>query len=85
MFVNKQNGILNKSLNIKDFKDMYWNKKKVNATKWNTVNNYEKASVLIEKKDVILNYDSYTKREKLFNEEGIWIDTKPLSINSTNK
>ena len=64
---------------------MYWNNKNINVTKWNTLTNYEKASVLIEKKDVILNYNSYTKREKLFNEEALWIDTKPLSIYSTNK
>jgi len=76
----KTKGIINKSLNLQDFKDMYWNKKYINVTKWNTLTNYEKTSVLIEKKDVILNYDSYTKREKLFNEKGIWINTKPLSI-----
>ena len=44
--------------------------------------NFEKASVIIEKKDVVLNYDSYTKREKIYNSEGIWIDTKPLNHNN---
>jgi len=34
---------------------MYWNKSKVKATKYNTTINYEKASVLIDKKEVSLN------------------------------
>lgn len=46
---------------------MYLNNTNVTATKFNTVTNYEKASVLIEKKEVVLNYDSYTKREKIYN------------------
>ena len=52
----------------------------ISATKFNTKTNYQKGSVLIEKKDVILNFDSYTKREKIFNNKGIWIETKPLNI-----
>ncbi len=61
---------------------MYFLNKNITATKFNTVTNYEKASVLIEKKNVILNHDSYTKREKVYNNEGIWIDTKPLNYNN---
>ena len=61
---------------------MYWNNSNVTATKFNTVRNYQKASVIIEKKDVVLNFDSYTKREKIYNNEDIWIDTKPLNYNN---
>ena len=61
---------------------MYWDNMNVTATKFNSVSNYQKASVIIEKKDVILNSDSYTKREKIYNNEGIWIDTKPLNYNN---
>lgn len=78
----KTKGVINNSITLEDFKSMYFHNKNITATKFNTVTNYEKASVLIEKKDVILNYDSYTKREKVYNNEGIWIDTKPLNYNN---
>ena len=76
----KTKGVINKSLTIEQFKAMYYQNKNVIAQKFNTITNYEKSSVLIEKKDVILNYNSYTKREKIFNPKGIWIETKPLTI-----
>ena len=62
------------------FQINYYNKQNVVATKLNSITNYEKASVLIEKKEVILNFDAYTKREKIYNDQGIWIETKPLLI-----
>jgi hypothetical protein len=83
--VIKTKGIINNSITIEDFKEMYWNQKNIKATKVNTVTNYTKSSVLIEKKDVMLNYDAYTKREKIFNNEGIWIDTKPLIFNDAKE
>ena len=75
----KTKGVINNSLTVEHFKDMYWNNKNITATKFNSITNYQKASVVIEKKNVVLNYDSYTKREKTYNNEGIWIDTKPLN------
>ena len=80
----KTKGIINNSITVEDFKNMYWNNSNVTANKFNTVKNYQKASVIIEKKDVVLNYDSYTKREKIYNNEDIWIDTKPLNYNKTS-
>ena len=74
----KTKGVINNSLTIEDFKLMYWENKNVRAVKFNTITNYEKASVLIEKKSVVINHDSYTKREKIYNNDNIWIDTKPL-------
>ena len=42
------------------------------ATKFNTLSNYEKASVIIEKKkNIILNSDAYTKREKIYNKQSL--------------
>ena len=78
--VIKTKGVLNKSLNLDQFKKMYFENKNITATKFNTITNYTNASVLIEKKDVKLNHDSYTKRIKIFNKEGLWVDTKPLNI-----
>ena len=78
----KTKGVINKSVTVDHFKAMYFDKKNTTATKFNTKSNFEKASVIIEKKDVVLNFDSYTKREKIYNSEGIWIDTKPLNHNN---
>lgn len=36
----------------------------------------------LKKKDITLNYNSYTKIIKIFNDKGIWVDTKPLDINN---
>jgi DNA polymerase type B, organellar and viral len=79
----KTKGVINNSLTVEHFKSMFWDNKNVTATKFNTITDYKKASVLIEKKDVILNHDSYKKREKIYNNEGIWIDTKPLLLNNS--
>jgi len=61
---------------------MYWNKENVITSKLNTKPNYKKAKVLMEKKDVILKFDSYTKREKIYNKKGIWTNTEPLIYNN---
>lgn len=78
--VIKTKGIINKSINLEDFKTMYWNNSNVTWTKINTSTNYEKACVLIDKKSINLNYNSYIKREKIYDKKGIWINTKPLNI-----
>ena len=59
---------------------MYLNNKNIVATKFNTKTNYQKASVLIEKKNVTLSSASYTKRKKCYSDDNIWIDTKPLNL-----
>nr|QWO71376.1 DNA polymerase [Calocybe gangraenosa] len=78
----KTKGVINNSITVEDFKSMYLSNKNITATKYNSIINFPKAYVLIEKKKVTLNYNSYTKRNKIFNKEGLWIDTKPLNINN---
>ena len=78
----KTKGVINNSLTVEHFKSMYFDNENVLATKINTKKDYQKASVVIEKKNVVINYDSYTKREKVYNNEGIWIDTKTLNYNN---
>lgn len=56
----------------------------IRATKFKSKTDYANASVLIEKKDITLNYNSYTKRTKIFNDKGIWVDTQPLNIYKNN-
>lgn len=69
--VIKTKGVKNSSISIEQFKAMYFDNKNIIATKLNTITNYEKASVLIEEKNVVLNFDSYKKREKVYNKHSI--------------
>jgi hypothetical protein len=61
----KTKGVLNNSLSLEDFKTMYYISKNVKGIKVSTVTNYEKGFVSIGEKEVTLNYDAYTKREKV--------------------
>jgi hypothetical protein len=76
--VIKSKGVSNNSLTEKDFIDMYVKDEKVKAYKYISSKFYDKATVIIEKKDVLLNQTSFDKREKLLDNEGLWIDTKPI-------
>lgn len=76
----KAKGVLNKSLKLKDFKDMYYSKIKVKERRIESKTEYDKGSVTIFSKNIIINSDSYLKRTKLYNSDGIWIDTKPLNF-----
>ena len=64
---------------------MYWNNKNVSAIKTENIKNLSEGSVTIQDKKVMLNYDAYSKREKIYDENGIWIDTKPLLYNNIVK
>ena len=63
---------------------MLFNQSDITTSKNNTITNYEKGYVLIEKKRVVLKHDSYTKREKIYDNNNIWIDTKPLIIDKNS-
>lgn len=78
----KTKGVINSSLTVDKFKTMLYENKNITATKINNKTDLANASVSIEKKDITLNYNSYTKIIKIFNDKGIWVDTKPLDINN---
>lgn len=78
-FVIKAKGVNKSSLNINNFIDLY-NNKNVNTIKQNTSIDYQNASVEIFNTNVLLNHDSYTKRNKIYNSKGIWIDTEPIDF-----
>jgi hypothetical protein len=69
--VIKSKGVFENSLSLKDFKTMYFDQKKVKATKADSKSNYKVGYVNIDTKEVILNFDSYTKRDKIYNKEGL--------------
>jgi len=61
----KAKGLNSSSITLEDFKNMY---KGINVVgiKQNTETNYEKGSVIIGQKEVILDHNSYKKREKVY-------------------
>ncbi len=78
----KAKGLNSSSITLEDFKNMY---KGINVVgiKQNTETNYEKGSVIIGQKEVILDHNSYKKREKVY-QNSKWVDTRPLSYKNNN-
>lgn len=83
--VIKCKGIRNDSLSLNDFQSMYYESKNIYATKTTAITNLSKGSVIIEDKKILLQHDVYLKRNKVYNKEGLWIDTKPLLYNNVEK
>ena len=67
----KCKGLISKDLTEKDFKDMYFDKKDVKANKSNTITNYEKGYVDIQKIEAIIKHDAFRKRAKILNRKGL--------------
>jgi hypothetical protein len=64
---------------------MYFHSFKVKGYRSNTYKNFEKATVFLNQKEILLNYDAYTKRKKIYNEKDLWIDTTPLAATLDQK
>lgn len=77
----KAKGLINKSLTLKDFIDLY-NGKDVTGVKRSAVRTLDKGSVVIKDSDIKIHYNSYKKRTKIYDINNKWINTKPLNINS---
>ena len=82
--VIKAKGVLKNILLLKDFKDMY-NYIDVNTIKRSSVKNLEQGSVVIEDIPLNLNHNTYKKREKIYNNNNLWVDTRPWRIINNNK
>lgn len=74
----KSKGVFDNSLSLSKFKEMYFNKKNITAIKSDSKVNYKEGYVNIDTKEVTLRFDSYLKREKLYDKAGLWVDTRPL-------
>jgi len=81
----KTKGVLNNSLTLEDFKTMYFKTKNVSGIKSYSTKNYTKGYVSIDEKEITLSHDAYKKREKVFNKENLWMNTKPLIYNNVVK
>lgn len=75
---------INSSLSEKQFISLLNNVSIHSNTKISMKNVYE-GNVYIENRSLILNYDSFKKRNKIYDNKGRWIDTKPLIINHFNR
>jgi len=82
--IKKAKGISPESLSLSDFKSMYFKSQSVKGAKTSSIINYNKGSVSIEEKEININWNSYQKREKIF-ESALWIDSRPLYIDTLTK
>nr|Q01529.1 RecName: Full=Probable DNA polymerase [Podospora anserina]CAA43117.2 DNA polymerase [Podospora anserina] len=82
--VIKAKGVFKTSLDVEKFKSLYFNKQDVEAIKSNNKTNYLEGYVNIESGIVKLKHDAYTKRSKIYDNNGLWIDTKPLNYQVSN-
>ena len=78
----KSKGVINTKWTLDNFKNMYFNNQNVTAIKNDSKTLFDKGSVIISTKPVNLNQDVYKKREKIFNNKGLWVNTKPLTFNN---
>lgn len=84
--IKKAKGVISDNLSLADFESMYFNKTTVVAQKSISEIFPGKGFVIIKKVDVTLNWDSFTKREKIYNPKyNMWVDTKPLFFDTLTK
>lgn len=81
----KSKGVVSDEMDLEDFKTLYYQAESIRTIKRQTVRDYTKGSVSIDTVDVYVSSESFTKREKIYNSEGLWVDTKPLVYNNTTK
>lgn len=84
--IKKAKGISPESLSVTDFKNMYYKSESVQGEKISSVISYDKGSVSIQSKNISISWDSFIKREKIFDSKSnLWVDTKPLYLDTLNK
>jgi hypothetical protein len=82
--IKKAKGVNSNSLTINDYENMYLKGKDSNAEKTYSKLDFSEGTVNIYKKSNIIRHNSYTKREKIYNNEGLWIDSKARNFYSFN-
>src|ERR1700678_1508466 len=82
----RSKGISPESLSLSDFKTMYLKSHSITGEKLSADINYSKSSVLLQTKEITINWDSLKKREKIFDSKSnLWIDTRPLYIDNLSR
>ena len=80
--IKKAKGVNSDSLTVNDYEDMYLKSKDATALKSHSNLDFSEGSVNIYTKSTTIRHNSYLKRDKIYNNEGLWIDTKPLILNT---
>lgn len=79
--VKKAKGVDSSKLTVQNYVYMYKYNTNITAYRLETKKSYEKGSVIFKLNEIVLNFDSYTKRQKIYDIFGFWIDTKALFYN----
>nr|QWO71369.1 DNA polymerase [Termitomyces sp. T123] len=82
--IKKAKGISPESLSKSDFEAMYLKSQSVQGKKTSSNISYNKGSVLLQTKEITIDWNSFKKREKIF-ESNLWLDTRPLYIDTLTK
>jgi DNA polymerase type B, organellar and viral len=83
--IKKAKGIFPDSLELSDFENMYFNSKSVVGVKTSSNTNYSKGSVTIQTNNITIDWNSFKKREKVYNSKNLWVNTKPLYIDNLTR
>jgi hypothetical protein len=80
--IKKAKGVNSDSLTVNDYENMYLKSKDATALKSHSNLDFSEGTVNIYTKSITIRYNSYSKREKIYNNEGLWIETKPMILNT---
>jgi DNA polymerase type B, organellar and viral len=84
--IKKGKGFSTDSISFSDYEQMYHYSQSIKANKIYGKTNYSLGSVLIENKKIIIDWNSYKKRDKIYNSKtNIWIDTRPLLFDNLTR
>lgn len=81
----KAKGVKSNSLTFIDFRSLLENKDINHAIKVQSKKDWGLGQVTIFDKEITIHSNNYTKRQKLYDVEGYWTDTKPKQINKVDK
>jgi len=84
--IKKGKGFSTDSVSLFEYKEMYLNSKSIEANRISGKINYALGSVLIDNKKIIIDWNSFKKRDKIFEPKtNLWVDTRPLYIDNLTK
>lgn len=71
ILIKKAKGVNSSSLTFEDYINMFYRKEDITTSKLQTKLDFIQGTVNFYNESVILRHDSYTKRKKLFDKEGV--------------
>lgn len=77
--IKKGKGFSTDSVSLFDYEQMYLYSQSIEANRISGKINYSLGSVMIDNKKIIIDWNSYIKREKIYDSKtNLWIDTRAL-------